>query len=429
MAQFVRIDYRDKRVTTIKDLLDQQKITSITAKDFLEVKNPTTGFKNRDELFLAYTAQQKKELGIKSSADISESTKIYPPAMLWVQTDKVQIDVIKYDSQFVKPEYSQSFISDQISKIINSSGYYKDEFTKIYPKCSVWVWVKTLEPNSKNPGKSDSYNMNVLNGRIINVSPFIQDVNIGVTDSGGNFSITLPFIPGTTLPLSDEDTGGYSKPAAYYNQHKLDVNEIMFLENGEVVVDTTIFKYGERRTNFLNMIMQSNDLVFIKFEKLAAEPENIIDELFVSERNLPNQYFDMIGLIDSVVQPTRPEDIGVNIQGRDMMKLLLDDGSFFFPNSYVSKDFEKNILINSTGQSDGSNAQNILSERSNPEGRIVSDGMIQEFFQAGSRTINSALSTLIRTLSNIEVAPSSLFDFYGDKRSTFNVNKRVNKKN
>lgn len=409
MSKILKIEYRDKRIKTIKELFDDQKIVNITAEDFLNFENPETNRRNRDEFYLSYTKQQKKELNINSPLDIKESTNIYPPAFLYVQLEKVQIDLIKNDSKFVNEEPTESFIGDEIKKIIESNGYYKQEFTKTQPKCTVWIWAKSLEEDNE-------INSETVYGRIFNLSPFVQNLNIGVTDNGGNFSIRLPFIPG--------ESKYYTKENDPWSQNFLDIDySEIFINKDEITVDTTLYKFGKRRLSFFNLMAQFNDLVFIKFDGTKTES----DDLYISPKNLPNQYFDLIGLIDSVSEDIKPEDTTINMSGRDLMKLLIDDGTFFFPSSYVNKDFESNILINSRGQSDSANTFNTLLETGgNSEGRIITDGIIESFWQAGSRTIPSALEILIKTLSNIEIVPSSLFEFYGDKRSKFNINKKVN---
>jgi hypothetical protein len=340
----IPIYFRDKKIESVKELLDINNCKNISVTEFLDSINPVTGRKNREEVFLAYTKQQKKELSITTPADIGDSTPIYSPAVFWVAQDKINIDVISNENNFVRKESTNVFVGEEINKIINSSGYYLDTVNKTYPKCSVWIWIKTMENNRNQTG---TISQNIV-GRLINVSSFVQNINISVTETGGNFSISLPFIPASASYAKSESSS--------YDTIDFDMEQIRMLGGEEYVIDTTLFKYGERRINFLNVAMQANDLVFIKLEKLQVEKDTIIDDLFLNPSNLPNQYYDMIGLIDKVPQNVSPEDTSVTVTGRDLMKLFIDDGTFFFPNSFVSKTFDQGLFINSKGQADAANA-------------------------------------------------------------------------
>lgn len=430
MAKYVTIQYRDKNIDNISDLLDKVKIVNISVEDFLLCKNPATGISNKEELFSAYTKQQRKELNILSPDDITESTPIFPPATLYVAIDNVEKDLISYESQFTKQVDTNAFISHEMSKIVNSNGYYKDEYTKIYPKCSVWMWCKALESEYNLSGPDN------IVGKLVNITPFIQNIEISVSETGGNFQIQVPYIPSRSQIIYDKKYGG-KQDEAYYRLFDIGSHEIIKTEVDEFVVDSSMFNFeGARNLDFISHVLQSNDLIFIKLEKLVMEEDDDIkDDFFINYNVIPANVFDMIGLVDSVTKSQQPEDISVNISGRDLMKLILDDGSFWFPHAAVAQDFDGGIFINSGNQNDANSAFETLYRASengkpaNPEARMMENSLIKQFWSPKSRTIPTALSYLIKSLSNIEVVPSVLFDAYGDRRSRITVETDINNTN
>lgn len=443
MAKYIRIYYRDTEINSIKDLLDEEKIVNLKISDFLEAKDPYSERKNRDALFAAYTEQQKQDLGLSSSKDISEGTKIYPPAVLYAPVDNATIDIIKSDSKFIKTEDYDAFLDEEIKRIVNAGDYKKEDTVKSYPKANVWYWSKSIE------GDYEVYS-DTIDGRIMNISDFLENLDFSVSETGGSFTITIPLIPATEKVYLYQDGTNQMNMWDIDTYHEKKYTN----ENGETerVYTETIHEeeYGvtvavskktgelihprfipyERRKNFQLVSMNVNDIVFIKCERLQSETNEHVKDLFVDPAGLEGEIFDMIGLIDSVTIDTDNSDVNIVIQGRDLMKLILDDGTFFYPNSYSDPNAQSGVFINiDEDKGDGSSTLNKFFESgANSAARFVSTGIIMPWFNPKARTIENVLDVLIKTLANIQICPDNLFEAYGDKRTRFIKEKRTKKR-
>lgn len=439
MPKYVKIYYRDPDLDTVKKLFDVEKVVDLTIADFLDMKDPYTSKKNRDALFMAYTEQQIKDLGLGSAADISETTKIYPPATLYIQTDKATLNVITNDSIFTQTKDYDAFLSEQMKSLVNSSDYVKNNVTKSYPEATLWIWSKSFEANVWSFGS--------VGGTILNMSDFIEDMRITTAETGGSFQIQLPMIPVKDLSTIPKDNGSSSDETVWRintaNQKKYENDEgnieRVFKEsihNPELAQIATSRKPNEsdenqvRTMNIGPVAFSVNDIVFIKFERLKLESNLYVDDLYVDPHALNNEVFDMIGLIDSVITNTDSGDVSITISGKDCIKMLIDDGSFFFANSYADPKAQKGIFQNiDENRGDGINTFNNLTRTDNGSaGRFIATGMIMPFFIPAARTIENVLDLLIKTLANIEICPDELFEPYGDKRTRFKKETKKQKK-
>lgn len=446
MAKFTKIYYRNAELSSIKALFESEKIKDISINDFLDTKDPNTEIKNRDALFTAYTEQQKKDLNLNSSSDIKEDTPIYPPAVLWIQRDKTTLDLITSESRFIKKEDFDSFLSMAQKNLVENRDYVKSQAIKSYPECTLWVWSKSIERKLTN---TDS-----IRGVILNLTDFIQDLRTNLTETGGNFQITLPFIPmvGNIGEIGENIIAGQRSIPGGWGIDKTNENKIIN-EDGSVerVYNEELHTSGLLNINIVSNKNDSpysldnslrkidvgtvglnvNDIVFIKYERLAVEHNQYINDLYVDPSALNNEVFDMIGLIDSVTRNTsNANDVSITVTGRDCMKLILDDGSFFFPNSYSDPNAKGGIFKNiDENRGDGINTFNNLKRTENGSaGRFIVTGMIMPMFLPTARTIENVVSLLIKTLANIEICPDELFEPYGDKRTKFRKEKVKQKK-
>lgn len=438
MPKYVKIYYRDPDLDTVKKLFDVEKVVDLTIADFLDMKDPYTSKKNRDALFMAYTEQQVKDLGLGSSADISETTKIYPPATLYIQTDKATLNVITNESVFTQTKDYDAFLSEQMKSLVNSRDYVKSNVTKSYPEATLWIWSKSFEASTWSFGS--------VGGTILNMSDFIEDMRITTAETGGSFQIQLPMIPVKSLSTEVKADGTSSDETIWRidtsNQKKYENEEgntervfkesIHLTEAVSVNAGTanTSDQNQMRRMNIGPVAFSVNDIVFIKFERLKLESNLYVDDLYVDPHALNNEVFDMIGLIDSVVTSTDSGDVSITISGKDCIKMLIDDGSFFFANSYSDPKAQKGIFQNiDENRGDGINTFNNLTRTDNGSaGRFIATGMIMPFFIPSARTIENVLDLLIKTLANIEICPDELFEPYGDKRTRFKKETKKQKK-
>lgn len=445
MANFTRIYFRDSTITTIKQLFDKEKIVNISVQDFLNVQDPFGETKNRDVLFTAYTEQQKKDLGLNTANDIQEGTLIYPQATLYLPINNATTNSIKNESKFIKNEDYDAFLANEQKKIVGGVDYVTSDVIKSYPQANVWIWCKSL----------DDTNTDSIVGRIINLTDFLENLSTNVSETGGNFSIEIPLIPAKERILSDpnvnkqstKQVGGWDfdllnsykyqtneiteriyKESIHQNQEGIE--EIFDKTSGELVVNK--FIPSLRRDNLPMLGVSVNDIVFIKLERLRNESNEQVKDLYVDPRGLVNEVFDMVGLVDSVTVDTNYQNTTIKIQGRDLMKLILDDGTFFFPNSTSDPNAQAGVFINQDEEKgDGSNTtnklQSILKGSVDSTSRFIGTGLITPWYNAWNRNIETVIDTLIKTLANIQICPDSLFEPYGEKRTRFNKTKTVKK--
>ncbi|HNQ20133.1 MAG TPA: hypothetical protein PKI46_03620, partial [Bacteroidales bacterium] len=182
-----------------------------------------------------------------------------------------------------------------------------------------------------------------------------------------------------------------------------------------------------RSSNFPLLSLNTNDIVFLKFERLNLEENSPENGLLINNDKLPNEVFDLIGLIDNVTVEANNSEVNVTITGRDLTKLILDDGSFFFFNSYSAPQSQSGVFTNANeNQGDGTSTLNkLLAGNVDSAGRFFGNGsghgsgIIMPWFNPSARTIGSVLDVLIKQLANIQICPDSLFEYYGDRRTRF----------
>lgn len=428
MSSYIKIYYRDSDIKTVKALFDAEKIVNIKADEFLDQKSPYNDTKNRDALFGAYTEQQKKDLGLSSAADIKESTNIYPPAILYVTLDKATKDIIKQESVLVEDKKYTAFLDEQMKNIINSADYVKSWAKKGYPNATLFVWSKA----GIDPKTQAGYTETDVIGKIYNFTDFIEDMRITVAETGGSFQITLPHIP--------------AHDQSYANENRLDIQRLSWefdtslekkytnksgdtervyktkVDSRQVTVGSTN-DFRIRDKTLPTMLLNVNDIVFIKYERLKIENSGLVNDLTVDPKALNGEVFDMIGLIDSIETSSDPTGQSITISGKDLMKLIIDDGSYFFMNSYSNPKADGGLFANvDESHGDKQNTANKLMNGSGMTGsRFMVIGNIADMSPSlpDARTIGNVVDVVIRMLANIEICPDSLFEAYGDKRTRF----------
>lgn len=166
-------------------------------------------------------------------------------------------------------------------------------------------------------------------------------------------------------------------------------------------------------------------MIFISFDKDKQFFEHK-DDFFVNHMYLKNKDWDMIGLIDSNSISINYEgnEESVSISGRDLTKLLIEDGSYFFAKSYANPENSDGIFFNVKIPNSGDSA-NTLNNRidgsSKGVNRLITTGMIDMLFNPEARNINFIMNLLISRLSNIEICHDDLFKYFSDKATRFNI--------
>jgi hypothetical protein len=294
------------------------------------------------------------------------------------------------------------------------------EINKLYPDITVWIWCRSLF-NGKEKVRINTE----LNGTIFNLTPFIRNINTNINSQIGTFSFEL----NSLLCYYDENEGWQLKnlretDKGYISKFSLDI-----VKNGEL----------KRNQFFFNTVISENDIVFIRFETLKNEVEtktkllntdnrdltnlatkfhikNRIksqNKLIINPEEIPGNIYDMIGLVDATIQSTEPTDMTFSVQGRDLKKLLIEDGCYFYPIEFIpggifSNEIEEDYLE-----------------------RI--DGKLINLTQGAVKTISYTLKFIINNLAKIKICDESLFKPYKERISkTFRLDiqsrKEKNKK-
>lgn len=242
---------------------------------------------------------------------------IKPDTELLIPYDKCDIQILSIsgDNIFVEQNDFKTFLSKQLYNIVSDSKYVSKEtflaskgyeVSEVYPKISIWCYSRSMN-------------------RVINLTPYIISLSINVSKSGGKFNFSI-------APVNDLDTD-----SIYGNKEKITET---YLYTNE--------KRDQRNNFFFHENISTNDVLFIKFEELSIKDEDRDrDGFYIDSDKIPNQIYDMIGLVDSNSISINPEnnDISINISGRDLRKILTEDASVFMSLAMVegSSDFFVNF--------------------------------------------------------------------------------------
>ncbi len=171
--------------------------------------------------------------------------------------------------------------------------------------------------------------------------------------------------------------------------------------------------------DYFEWLIQPQDLLFISFN----------DMVDLTDDNLSGHDYDMIGLVDNVSMSRNANGaLSVDISGKDLMKLITEDASIFFPTGVYAGD--KSIFDNTeTTVSGGDTASAFKFKPEENQGRAIRQltGLMDIFAsEPNDFSIDFVLKTVISHLANIQIAPDDLFVSWGDKRTTFSMLKPKN---
>jgi len=399
---YISLTHDDPELVTVADFVDNNG-TSIAFNyinretDLLNYQDEN-GFSNRQRIFLLYTEEEWDQYAVEGATidqlRVNEDFIKGDDRDLLIKVGTeilIPKDQIKLDNAFaVSLEPSDTnkfttFVSENLKALLNDPDYKttydKNKLSRavdFYPQITVWVWSRIIDG-------------------FIDVSPFVQQVTTNSYRDGATFSLTLAPIAGQKdstgkwFPKRGSITGYNSNSLKnhYSAQSKLyKVNN----DNGELTQEQYYF----------HNIINSNDLVFIRFETLDLERQDRNDNearFSVSENDIPNKVYDLIGFVDSNVIQINPQsaEIGINITGRDLSKTILDDGSYFYIQEFMSAIFPERA--------------DTLKFRNRIYGRL------QTFTTQAYRSIRESINLVINQLSSTGYVPNDVFRGYGNRRN------------
>lgn len=329
--------------------------------------------------------------------------------VLAIPLSKVDRDVLTTETnQAINTTDFGSFLAKKLFDLLNDKGYkraflpkasteFKGSVKEIYPYISVWVWSRALSLTD--------FSDNTYDHKILNITPYISSLNTNNGDNGGSFSISLSSLTADIVNQNWLIKKGTQQSSKKNKSDYVNNSYFHYVEDGQL----------KRERMYFEKVLQANDLVFIRFEKLELEDNraNLDDLETISIDELPNQIFDMIALIDdvSIDNVYSSGDSNVNVGGRDLIKLLIEDGVYFYPTEFTAD----GIFANS-------GATNSRLKRFGANGEYLSR------FQTANKSVERSLKFIINNLGAIEICPTDLFNGYGntliDKSSSKTIDNR-----
>lgn len=422
MADF-KLFHNNPNLETLQDFADSYKIRlnkDFSLKDFFEY-NKDIIFKQLSQSQLIELSKNKgKVVKDLSSSDIDENTVLPCPCHLFIDEKYVDYSLAAKNTNFQIQEMDFiAFADEQIKKITSEVNAYfnvnegkNTDIERTKPGCRVVGWFKSLYYSGKEGGDGNTQNIYNSESNFIDITPFITQMNMSVAHTGGSFSLTLPHIP-----VYSDKLQGTMNLIRWFNKN---INSGDFIDkeqmsnffvtddSGEVTVKSDFSAF-----NYFEWLIQHNDLLFISFHDM----EELTDD------NLSGHHFDMIALVDNVTvnrnSPTA--GISVTVTGRDLMKLITDDASLFFPAGVAASNGR--IFDNTETTIKGGDLESVMrykgAENQDGSPRQLTN-MINVFAQEPNDfSIDFVIKTIISHLANLQIVPDDLFVSWGDKRTMF----------
>lgn len=386
MAKYLTITHNSSEVASIEDLFKNRSvnlIVGISQKDFLNYKGLPEGASNFDRILRKHTSSEDKkrnqdfyDSGNYGSVEILVGTQFQIPAQ------NLEREVLfSLDDNVVNTTTSKAFISEQLAALMRDPTYSQiydigeDGSAKVInTDITVFMWSKALSSDSENEE---------LGGGWIDVTPYIQSVTTKVEKDLGQFSLSVAPIIGK----QDSSKGWIIDP------------DLILREQDTFTAFANVRKdsISKKESNFFfHQIAQENDLVYIRFEQLEKDKRKNNVE---NSSSVAGNTYDMIGLVDRSFLSTNFEnnDFSVMIQGRDLMKVFIEDGSYFFPLQFATNVFAQN-------------GSKLIGQRSLVDGKLLTLSAYLE------RSILFTLQFIISQLSTSGFVPDNVFSERGYTR-------------
>lgn len=327
------------------------------------------GVTNRQRIWNMYSDKETLSQ-YPTPNSVNAAAPLLPNTLLYIPVDDAfnEIVAIIGKDTFKRQQNLKAFFNEELVNLLSDPSYVKSSVVRgegnrfnvniLHQTAQVWVWCRALN-------------------RIINVTKYLRTLDTEVSTSGA-FSLSLS-------PVMDPE------------------QDLTF--NGNRISYTQITANDRFRTPFFHKYIQQNDIFFIRFEKLDLEEdrEELRDKLYIEKADLPNQVYDMIGLVDSNVISHSPfnNEPNVNITGRDFSKLLTEDGAYFLP--FVLLENSQDFFVNT-----GSDNKFFK--------RLLISGDYKYLFFHSLRSIKDTLGFIFNQLTNTGVLPDgvNLFSSYAD---------------
>ena len=413
-----------RSIRNIEDFLNRERI-KVTPEDFFKI--------NKELIWNQYTDALKKKVEIltgkypESIDDLKVDSLLPCPCTMRIQASKVEREIAISQTNFQALEGDfYAFASEQIADIIQNEGYQISEAEKRAPTVQVFGWFKSLYYVGLSSLDKSKATINAGGSEFVDLSKHVMSLSTLVGENGGSFTLRLPIINAPSELFSAIERGGTEQ----IEIGKGKKNDKQYRVNGEFYSKNN---FNLLESNYFNWLISSNDILFIAFEKLNMDIYRGVkdEDTFDIKADIAAQTYDMIALVDEVrvVTDAVSSNAYVEVTGRDLMKLLIDDGSFFF-NPSTSSD-PSSVFDNEASfgkQGDIREADMINNKYNDPINRLRGAvGQIDVFANRLNMDLTFVLKGVISQLANVEVVPAYVFESYGDERTTFVSLEPVNK--
>jgi hypothetical protein len=369
--------YSVKKDTTVSELLSEKtslfKNYQNKEQEFFDIKESNSDTRNIDRIWGYYTDIQRKEYNTDFNVNNTLSV-INKGTILTLPNSEalIELSLINSRNLFLEQSDFQAFYADAYKTINNDllnipATKELDQSGNIIAQLknyeiSVWIYSKALD-------------------KILDVTQFVYSISTSSEiENGGSFNLGLS-------TFDDLD------------------NIIIDGENLTVIHRIADQNTGEIPIPYFNKVFQHKDLLWIKFEKLALEKDRtgkVVDDLEVLKTNLDNQVYDMIGVIDQIVESSAAAstDKTLTITGQDLNQLLIDDANYFLPIKFIEG--ADTLMFNTQDESR-------LAKRN-----FLKGGIYENFFTFSLYKIKDAIGFIVNQLSNLGLVNNDLFSGYSE---------------
>lgn len=426
---YIWLYHRNKQIKTIEQFMEKELIYDITPNELFEL--------NRNVIFQQMTDSDKKIMKSnsgkypESGADLNVDSWLPCPCKLKINPSKVTAEIaINQTNAQVDTSDFYAFAEKKIQEILQNEGYKIENTTKQNIDCQVFGWFKSLYALGLSSVKKKRESMKKSSwSEYADLSRHIISLATTVTVNGGSFVIRLPIISSRSSGIV-----GFSTSEKINNGEKDYVGQFGRAQKKLYNFGTSRGEYfakssfNDLSSNYFNWLISSNDLLFISFEKLKMELNRQEyasgdEDQFDIQTSISDGVYDMIGLVDdvSVVSDSNSSTGYVEVTGRDLMKLLIEDGTFFFNPSTTSDPSAVFMNEQSYGkQGDIREADVLHNTYNNPINRLRRiTGEIDIFANRINMDIGYILKGVISQLANVEIVPSYVFDSWGEERTKY----------
>lgn len=414
MPQLYHFTHSSPEITTVADLLANANspayLYNREPERFLKVIGED-GLTNRERIEATYTLPDDPPKGTKFSRMTLKVGTVF-----YLEAEMVNKPSFLTDGIEVVSTDEPAFKAAKLAELEADKGYYQIDrpihgqlqngnYQQFYPDVTVWIWCAALSPMNEENEE--------LKGTLLNISPFIQNLTTNSAKNGGNFTFTLPPL---ICEVDEENKWSLKRNISWYSTNNsvslqgdgyLATSSLYHTETAQENPDKASDNILARNGMFFHNVIKQNDLILIRFETLELEKAQRYEdaqEFTIKKDNIADRIYDMIGLVDNNQQSVTSEnnDVTITITGRDLSKLFIDDGTYFY------------ALENSQGILKFAGQSTIKDSQIS---RIFSDNGMSFIGLYQFTSIEYILKFIIQQLANIKIVPNDLFVSYGDRRS------------